>query len=40
MLLIKKAGADLSSISRRALRDARISTVAFDDELAERALDA
>ena len=27
-------------ISRRALRDARISTVPFDDDLAERALDA
>ena len=27
-------------ISRRALRDARISTVQFDDDLAERALDA
>jgi ribonuclease VapC len=27
-------------ISRRALRDARISTAAFDDDLAERALDA
>ena len=27
-------------ISRRALRDARVSTVAFDDDLAERALDA